>query len=131
MPAFVCCSYQWICSNENRLLKWIWFTIALSLSRDLHWPIKFQDFCHRTINSRYIYAPKYRTKNWLAFTKKQCGWSYLWTNEGCSKNSFCLTHVKCSRYVSYIIIVILVWSYGYSKCSETNVYVQESMNCSE
>ena len=29
------------------------------------------------------------------------------------------------------MIVILVWSYGYSRCSEMNVYVKESMNCSE
>ena len=41
------------------------------------------------------------------------------------------THVKCSRYVSVITIIILVWSYDYSKCSETNVYVKESMSCRE
>ena len=29
------------------------------------------------------------------------------------------------------MIVILVWSYGYSKCSETNVYVKENMSGSE
>ena len=43
-----------------------------TLSRDLHLPIRFQVFCDRTINSVYIYVPKYRTKNWLAFTKRQC-----------------------------------------------------------
>ena len=37
-----------------------------------------------------------------------------------------MTDVKCSRYVSYITIVILVSSYDYSKCSKTNVYVKES-----
>ena len=31
-------------------------------SRDLYWPIKFQIFCDRTINSPYIYAPKHQTK---------------------------------------------------------------------
>ena len=36
-----------------------------SLSRDLHWRIKSQGFCDRTINSPYTYAPKYRTKTAL------------------------------------------------------------------
>ena len=31
-------------------------------------------------------------------------------------------------YVSYIIIVISVWSYGYSNCSETNVDINERTN---
>ena len=36
-----------------------------SLSRDLHWRIKFQGFCDQTANSPYIYALKYRTKTAL------------------------------------------------------------------
>ena len=37
--------------------------------------------------------------------------------------------IRKFRYVSYIIIVISVWSCGYSKCSETNVYIEEIINC--
>ena len=33
--------------------------------------------------------------------------------------------------VSHIIIVILAWSYGYSKYSETNVYLKQIMNFSK
>ena len=43
-----------------------------SLWCDLHWPIKFQDFCDRTMNSPYIYTPKCRTKNWFEFIERQC-----------------------------------------------------------
>ena len=34
-------------------------------------------------------------------------------------------------YVSYTITVISAWCYGYSKCSEINLYIKERMNCSE
>ena len=33
--------------------------------------------------------------------------------------------------MSYITIVFSVWSYVFSKCSDTNVYIKERMNCSE
>ena len=35
------------------------------------------------------------------------------------------------RYMSYITIVFSVWSYVFSKCFDTNVYIKERMNCSE
>ena len=43
------------------LLKQIWFRSSLTFLRDLHWPIKFQILCDRTINSSYIYTPKHQT----------------------------------------------------------------------
>ena len=39
----------------------------------------------------------------------------------------CLFHLT---QVQQYIVVISVWSYDYSKCSETNVYIKERMNCS-
>ena len=48
-----------------------------------------------------------------------------------ARNSFYLTPAKCSRHVRYIIIVISVWFYGYSKYSEMNVYIEGGRNCSE
>ena len=35
------------------------------------------------------------------------------------------------RYMSYITIAFSVMTYVFSKCTDTNVYIKERMNCSE
>ena len=42
------------------------------------------------------------------------------------RNQFHLIQVWCGWCVSYIIIVISVWSYGYSKLSETLMSTQRT-----
>ena len=55
--------------------------------------------------------------------------SNLWTEQMkeivWARNPFHLTQVQCSRHISFILIVIKIWSYGYSKCSDTNVDIKE------
>ena len=104
--------------------------ICPSFSRDIYWPIKFRIFSDRAINSSCIYTLKHWKKltsihgdvhtevRNIAFSRvseqiKEVVWA---------RNPF---HFICSRYVRYIIIVTSVWFYGYSKCSETSMYIRK------
>ena len=126
--------YQRICSNGNRLLKQIWFTIVLRFH--LTW---FDQSNFNFLRSNYKFALNIHAEvpnKKLTCIHKETVQSVVFLNkrrEQCqAESSFHLAKVKCSTYFSYIIIVILVWSFGYSKCSETNVYVKEErMNCNE
>ena len=55
----------------------------------------------------------------------------LWIDQGSSLSQKPVSFDSGSRYVRYFAIVISVWFHGYSKCSETNVYIMERMKCSE
>ena len=111
--------YQRICSNKNRLLKLIWFTITRRFHVTCIDQSNFKIFAIYYKFSLHIRA-EVPNKNLTCIHKETVQLVALLNKrrKQCEpENSFHLTHVKCSRYIGDIIIVILVWSYGYSKCS--------------
>ena len=128
MSAFVLL-YQRVCSKENRLLKRIWFTTTLRFHVTC-WPIKFQIFCNRTINSRYIHALRHQTKTSLHSQRdiavsriceqmEEVAWARKLV-------SFEWGIIVCNSYFSLVLrllLLVMVW------CSDTNMYIKERMNC--
>ena len=95
-----------------------------SFSRHLYCPIKFQIFCDRTIISPYIYTPKHQT---ILYSQRDVAVSRIC--EQVEEVVWARKFVSFDSGIKYIM-VISVWSYGCSKCSDTNVYVKQRMNCS-
>ena len=87
----------------------------------LGWNCKFYLHVRAEVPSKKLTCIRKETVRLVVFVKKR--------RKKCEpESSFYLTKVKCSTYVSYIIIAVSVWSYGNSKCSETNVHLKERMN---